>query len=371
MMRFIQEMFAALGRLLADKSARMTMLISIAIYAVIYPQPYVDEVVRDIPIVAIDQDGSNTSREFLRRLDSADTVQIVSTRTNMAQAEQMYYAREVYGVILIPPNFERDLLAGGQAPVAAFGDGSYFILYGGLAEAVNTVAQSMGAQIRLGRLVAQGVDLETATALVAPVKIASIPLFNPHSGFASYIVPAAFVLIIQQTFLMGIGIMHAGRPIRRGIARVATPVAYLLLYLALIAATQILLPIAYGLPQMGDPLVLLALAVSFVIAVMAMGFALIQLIPTREGMVFFLVVQGMPLFFVSGVAWPVESIAEPLRSLMMIFPSTSALRAFIQIDQMGADFMQVWPVIRLQLGLAVGYLSLAYGLHKLRFPAHH
>lgn len=369
MMLFVQEMFAALRRLFADKNARTTMLISILIYAVIYPQPYVDEVVRDIPIVAIDQDGSNTSREFLRRLDSADTVQIVSTLPDMVQAEQMYYARQAYGIVLIPPSFERDLLAGGQAPVAAFGDGSYFILYGGLAEAVNTVARDMGAQIRLGRLVAQGADLETASALVAPVGVASVPLFNPHSGFASYIVPAAFVLIIQQTFLMGIGIMHAGRPLRRGITRVATPVAYLLLYLALIAVTQILLPMAYGLPQLGDPWVLLVLSVSFVMAVMAMGFALIQLIPSREGVVFFLVVQGMPLFFVSGVAWPLESIAEPLRSAMMIFPSTSALRAFIQIDQMGAGLAQILPVVKLQLGLALGYVILGYGLLRLQYSS--
>ena len=31
----------------------------------------------------------------------------------------------------------------------------------------------------------------------------TVPLFNPTGGYASYVVPAAFVLILQQTLLMG------------------------------------------------------------------------------------------------------------------------------------------------------------------------
>ena len=30
-----------------------------------------------------------------------------------------------------------------------------------------------------------------------------MPLFNPTGGYASYVVPAAFVLILQQTLLIG------------------------------------------------------------------------------------------------------------------------------------------------------------------------
>ncbi|MCV6587017.1 MAG: ABC transporter permease [Marinibacterium sp.] len=368
MMRFFAAMADALTRLFADKGARMTMVGSILIYACLYPQPYVGEVVRDIPIAVIDQDGSTASREFLRRLDSSDSVAIAAVADGMPEATDLYYAREVYGIVLIPPQFERDLLAGRQAPVAAFGDGSYFVLYGGLASAVNQVAQSLGAQVRLSRLTAMGVDQATATALVAPIDIASVPLFNPNGGYASYLVPAAFVLIIQQTLLMGIGIMHAGRPTRPGVPRLATPAAYILLYMVLIGATQIVLPWVYGLPQLGSPLTLFALALPFLIAVTAMGFALLQVINTREGVVFFLVVQGMPLFFVSGVAWPLESVAEPMRSLMLLFPSSSAVLAFTRVDQMGADLYQIMPVIRLQGMLALGYGVLAVLLHRWRHP---
>ena len=38
---------------------------------------------------------------------------------------------------------------------------------------------------------------------ISPVESLSEPLFNPTGGYASYVVPAAFLLIIQQTLLMG------------------------------------------------------------------------------------------------------------------------------------------------------------------------
>lgn len=368
MTRFFAAFLDAIRRLFADKGARMTMVVSILIYACLYPQPYTGEIVRDVPIAVIDQDQSTASRELRRRVDNSDQVAVVAQVDGLPAAQEMFNARDVYGVLVIPPDFERDLLHGRQAPVAAFGDGSYFLLYGAISSAVTTAANTLGAEVRFARLTALGVDRGTAAALVSPVTVASVAQFNPTGGYASFLVPAAFVLIIQQTLLMGIGIMHAGRPARPGITRIATPTAYIMLYAFWIAATQLVLPIIYGLPQVGHPLTLFAVALPFLMAVTAMGFALVQLIPSREGMVFFLVVQGMPLFFITGVSWPIESVPDPIRWLTLAIPSTSALSAIIRIDQMGASLSMVLPIIQLQLALAAIYASLAYFLHNWRFP---
>jgi ABC-2 type transport system permease protein len=54
-----------------------------------------------------------------------------------------------------------------------------------------------GAQARL-----------TLTAL-SPAELLTEPLYNPTGGYASYVVPAAFVLIIQQTLLIGAATLTA------------------------------------------------------------------------------------------------------------------------------------------------------------------
>ena len=93
-------------------------------------------------------------------------------------------------------------------------------------------------------------------------------------------------------------------------------------------------------------------------------FAISQVFKEREGVVFFLVVMGLPLFFLSGISWPMESIPEPIRWIALLIPSTTAISAFVQVDQMGAGFNEVADKILIELALAVGYTILALGLMK-------
>lgn len=81
---------------------------------------------------------------------------------------------------------------------------------------------------------------------------------------------------------------------------------------------------------------------------------------------FFLLVMGMPLFFVSGIFWPVESMPGPLRGLALLIPSSSAIVAFVRVDQMGADLSAVAGTVRLQLVLAAGYACVTILLERRR-----
>jgi ABC-2 type transport system permease protein len=366
MIALARAVLAALQQLFADAAARSVMVVSIVIYALLYPQPYTAEVVRDVPVAVVDQDGSTTSRALIRRIDAAESARVAATVADLPAAQALFFARKVSGVVIVPPDFERDLLNGEAAPIAAFGDASYFLIYSSMMGAVSTAARSLGAEIQLSRLTASGIDPGTAEALVAPVTITPVALFNPQGGYASYVVPAAFVLILQQTLVMGIGILHAGRKPASGLAMIAAPLAYVLLYSLWIAATQMILPALYGFPRLGTWRDLYIVAVPFLMAVTAMGFAIAQLVPWREGVVFFIVVMGLPLFFLSGVSWPIESIPAPLHLLALLIPSTSAMTAFVQIDQMGAPLAAVTDKVLVQLALTVGYTLIALGLNGLR-----
>ncbi len=58
--------------------------------------------------------------------------------------------------------------------------------------------------------------LSLALARSSPVDVLNQPLSNPTGGYASYVVPAAFMLILQQTLLMGVATLGA---VRRRAAR--------------------------------------------------------------------------------------------------------------------------------------------------------
>lgn len=362
---FFADVLGALRTLLGDENARSTMIVGILIYSVLYPQPYVGEVLRDVPVAVIDQDNSSASRTFVREMDVTEWVDVTLSVSNMDAARDAFFRRDVYGVVVIPDGFEADILASRPAPVAAFGDGSYLLIYSNVVTAVATVAGTMGAQVNYARLTATGVDDGLARTMLSPVVVTSVSVFNPQGGYASYVVPAAFVLILQQTLMMGIGLLHAGRKLPSGRRMWATILAYLGLYLLWVMFTQMLLPFLYSIPRTGDLGTLLLLAVPFLCACIAMGFAIALAIPWREGVVFFLVVMGMPLFFLSGISWPVEMIPDYLHDLSLLVPSSSAISAFVAVDQMGATAHDIAGAIQTQVALAFGYTALAVVLARL------
>lgn len=108
----------------------------------------------------------------------------------------------------------------------------------------------------------------------APIEYEDISLFNPQDGFASFLIPAVLILIIQQTLLLGIG-LSAGTarennrfkdlvPISRqyqGTLRIVggKSLAYFLIYALVAAYVLCLVPQLFDLVQIAQPMTLLAL----------------------------------------------------------------------------------------------------------------
>lgn len=363
---FLREIVAAILAIWKDRGARSTMLLATAFFSVFFPQPYLHEVVRDMPIAVIDLDGSTLSRELIRRIDAADTVSIGAYAPDMTAARDLFLKRDVFGIVVVPLHFERDLISGRSAPVAAYSDGGYFLLNSVMQSALSNATRSLGAEVQVGRLTATGLDQSSALAVVEPLRITAVPLFNPAGGYASFVLPAVFVLILQQTLLMGIGNLKAGRKPSGLPSTLADALVYVSLYSLWAGVVLVLLPWFYKLPYIGHLGTMYAVVVPFLAAVTAMGHAVSRLIPSKEGVLFFLVVLGMPLFFLAGVSWPAEAMPRLLHLASLAIPSTTALPALVRINQMGADLASVETTILAQIGLCTAYSALAILAGRLR-----
>ena len=72
-----------------DGQVRSILLASLVIYAVIYPLPYRAELLRDVPVVLVDQDRTTTSADLVRRIDASEAVSISGDARDMAQAVRL------------------------------------------------------------------------------------------------------------------------------------------------------------------------------------------------------------------------------------------------------------------------------------------
>jgi ABC-2 type transport system permease protein len=202
----------------------------------------------------------------------------------------------------------------------------------------------------------------------SPVELLSEPLYNPTGGYASYVVPAAFILILQQTLLLGVATMggvsseSGRRREREGVrAILGQAIAHLCLSLPGLALYLVILPRVFGFSTLGGVLDLFAMAIPFVLSISFLAQFVSLWFQRRETAVLLFIAASLPLFFMVGVSWPVEAIPDFIRNASRAFPSTSAIDGLVRINQMGAtlhdaakDWTSLWALVAIYGVLAMG-----------------
>lgn len=360
-----------------DRGALLVLVGAVLLYAFFYPLPYLPEVLKEVAVVVVDADHSALSRQLVRMVDAHELVAVRFEVPTLAEAEALVRAGRAGGILAIPANLERQVRRGERATVGVYTDAAYFLVYRqaltGFAEAVGTL--SAGIEIR--RLEAAGLSEAQARALRDPVPLLLRPLFNPAEGYASYIVPSVLVLILQQTLLIGIGLL-AGTARERGVDTAhASPLAATLgraaFYLTLYAIHALfyfgVVVRVFGFPHHGSPATLAAFALPFLLAVIFLGLAASRLFRRRETAIQALLFSSLPAVFLAGFSWPPEAIPAWLRLGSYLLPSTAGMAGFLRLDQMGATLAEVRAEWMTLWGLAVAYFLLAWLLAARRSSA--
>jgi len=350
-------------RVLAIRGAFMLLVAGPLVYGLYYPQPYLNQILRKIPIAVVDNDLSELSRNIVQTLDASGAVSVAVQAATLAEARKALDRGDAFAVVGIPPGTERDVLKGNTAHIPIYADATYLFIFrsmsNGIAVAINTLSSELAA--RGART--DGSLVKAALASASPAEILLQPIFNPVGGYASYIVPAAFVLILQQMLLIGASMLTvvalaqtAGGAFASVLGR---GIAHLTIYLPALALYFIVLPRFYGFSTLGHPVQLFALASLFTLATSFMGQAAGAWFKHPETPTLIFLGTSLPQLFLTGFSWPREAIPRPVLIAGYIFPSDFAIDGIVRIDQLGAS---LWEVARDWRGLwclAVIYFALA------------
>jgi ABC-2 type transport system permease protein len=361
---------AEYARILSDRGIFGLLVMAPIIYGIFYPQPYVGQLIRNVPIAVVDDDGSELSRTIVQTLDADEAVSVAARPTTLAEAEAALARREVFGILNIPTGTEREVLKGNRARMPAYVDSAYFLLYNRTLQGILEAAGTVSADVAARGARPDGSLYHAALANKAPIEVLNQPLFNPTGGYGSYIVPAAFILILQQTLMMGaatvggVAYERGGRVSRwrRGSpsAIAGQALAHLAIALPAFVLYLVVLPRVYGFSATDRLLDLLVVAVPFILSVSLLGQFLGSCFRQRESAMLLMIALSLPLFFLVGVAWPLEAIPDALRYTAALFPSTSGIDSLVRINQMGASFSDVfsdwrrlWTLVAIYGALAV------------------
>jgi ABC-2 type transport system permease protein len=350
-------------RVLALRGAFILLVLGPLLYGIYYPQPYLNQILRKIPIVVVDSDQSELSRRIVETLDASGAVSVAMRAATLADARAALDRGEALAVVGIPPGTERDVLKGTTVHVPIYADATYLFIFrtsaSGIAVAINTLSSELAG----GGARTDGSLVKAALASSSPADILLQPIFNPVGGYASYIVPAAFVLILQQMLLIGASLLTVVALAQRTGGAFATVlgrgVAHLTIYMPALALYFIVLPRIYGFSTLGQPLQLFALASVFTLATSFMGQAAGAWFKHPETPTLIFLGTSLPQLFLTGFSWPREAIPKVAQTVGYIFPSDLAIDGLVRIDQLGASLSEVAHDWRGLCILAVVYFMLA------------
>jgi len=350
-------------RVLAIRGAFLLLVVAPLVYGIYYPQPYLNQILRKIPIAVVDNDLSELSRSIVQTLDASGAVSVALQADTIADARAALDRGDAFAVVGIPPGTERDVLKGTTVHVPIYADATYLFIFRSMASGIGVAINTLSSELAAGGARTDGSLVTAALASTSPAEVLLQPIFNPVGGYASYVVPAAFVLILQQMLLTAASMLTVVALAQSGGGAFATVlgrgIAHLIIYLPALALYLIVLPHFYGFSTLGQPLQLFALASVFVLATSFMGQAVGAWFKHPETPTLIFLGTSLPQFFLAGFSWPREAIPKPVLAGSYIFPSDLAIDGMVRIDQLGASLWEVAHDWRGLWALAVIYFALA------------
>lgn len=326
-------------------------------YPLLYSYIYNNEVVKEIPVAVVDESNSPLSRQYIRHLDATESVLISQRPADLGEAQEMMRRCKVYGILLIPNDFSKNILTGKKAWVYTFTDASTLLYYRQISIANTEVSMAMNAEVKLSRSPGNTTDRQDELT-TAPLKYEEVDIFNPEVGMATFLLPAVLMLILQQTTLLGVGI-NAGTMREKHAFRLFRPIAqhkgglfeivlgrslcYILVYIANSFFVLGITPMLFHFNRLYHFPDLAAFMLPYLLAITFMAICVSYFIRERETCMMVILFSSVFFMFISGISWPWGSVPTFWKILGSLAPSTLGMNGFVRMTNEGARLSQVMP----------------------------
>ncbi|MCG8412070.1 MAG: ABC transporter permease [Bacteroidales bacterium] len=345
-----------LNKIVSDSGALLILVLAVIAYPIIYSTAYKNNVLIDVPIAIVDLDHTQTSRTLSRMINETKQTQVFTKSNSLKEAEEAFWEGKVNGIILIPADFEKSIFKNEQTTVDVYCDAGYFLIYKETLNAAVKASGTLSAGIEIKRNIASGNTTKQAIERQNPLHPSFINLYNPSGAYGSFVMPGIIIVIIQQTLLIGIGMIGgAGREknnkklIEPGVMLQNGPfsviigksLAYFLISMINIIFTLVWIYNWFGFPDMGNIFNVFLLLIPFIFAVIFLGLTISILLKKREYSILFLAFLSPIALFISGLSWPVSSMPKLLHTIAYIFPSTSVVPAYLRLRTMGVCLLDI------------------------------
>jgi ABC-2 type transport system permease protein len=305
---------------------------------------FIDQTVRDLPTVVVDQDHSVESRQFMDQLRATRTFDIRRVTFNPHEGREDIIAGRARVGVVIPPDFHNKRSRSESAKILVLIDGSDSTASAQALASVNGLV----AQLNLD-------DAQRVAQARVPMSAQPIILFNPDGRTANYIIPGLIAILLQIVAVV-LAAVALVRERERGTLEqlLVTPVhplglmlgklgPYLILGICEMAIVLFLMRFGFSVPIRGNLIFLFAIATIYLFALLSIGLFVSTRAETQGQAFQMSQMLLLPSIFLSGYIFPFSGLPRPLQLVGEVLPATHMIAIMRGVVLRDAGLPQLMP----------------------------
>jgi ABC-2 type transport system permease protein len=310
--------------------------------------------VRHVPMVVLDQSGTQESRALVTLLTNTQNFDVVGQAQGHGDMETRLASGSAKAAVVIPPDFSGDFKRRRTASAQV------------IVDAVDPLAAS-AAISAAGLASGTGIDALTR-GLPAPAPTLDVrvrPRYNPGLVSAFNVVPGLVGVLLTMT-LVAITSMALVRERERGTLEqlIVTPVArssvilgkilpFVIVGYGQMSVILLLGHLILGVPMRGNLLLLYVLTLPFIIAVLGVGLLISTAVKTQTQAMQLSTFYMLPSILLTGFMFPREAMPAFCRWLGALLPMTYYIDVVRGITLKGNQLGHMWQQAAILTGFAL------------------
>lgn len=348
----------------------LVLMGGIFMYGLLYNYMYAPDLVRNVPVVVVDNSKTALSREYIRLLNATPQVDVIATGEDNVQAKELMKMDEAAGILYLPYDFSDRVSRGDESVFIMYETTSAFLYYLAMQEASASSMLALNDRFRPEMLVFLPSEDAAQLASVQPIEVVGTALYNYTEGYGTYLIPAVLIVIMFQTLLMVIGMVSGDERQFRSLRnyppslgqamRLVTgkTFVYILLYAVFSLFLLGLIPLIFDLPDIGNTWNIIMLLIPFLMATSFFGLTASLFFTDSDAPLLMIAFFSVGLIFLSGVSYPLELMPWYWKLSHYLIPAAPATLAYVKLNSMGASMAGIHTeYITLWIQCAVYFLS--------------
>ena len=156
----------------------------------------------NIPVGVVDYDQTATSRSVIRTVSAVPTFKVTEYYIDDISARNATQKKQIYGYLVIPPNFEDNLLNGNGATLSYYYHYALLSVGSEVRGAFETVLQTLSLSPIVVEATALGINESLIESFLVPINTQSHPLYNPDLDYSVYLSNPFFFILFQVIILL-------------------------------------------------------------------------------------------------------------------------------------------------------------------------